>query len=31
MKPAKCAECGEEFETSKLLLNHLETHREARI
>ncbi len=22
MKPAKCSECGDEFETSKLLLNH---------
>jgi len=22
MKPAKCEECGEEFETSKLYLNH---------
>ncbi len=22
MKPAKCAGCGEEFETSRLLLDH---------
>ncbi len=22
MKPAKCNECGDEFESSKLLLNH---------
>jgi len=22
MKPAKCDECGEEFESSALLLNH---------
>jgi len=22
MKPAKCSDCGEEFETSTLLLNH---------
>jgi len=22
MKPAKCSDCGEEFESSTLLLNH---------
>jgi len=26
MKPAKCSECGEEFESSTLLLNHKNKH-----
>lgn len=30
MIPAKCSQCGEEFESSKLLLNHLLKHMEVR-